>query len=45
MKAKYFTMKKNNKGFSLLEILIVVALIGIVGMFAVPNTKDWISRK
>lgn len=38
-------MKKNNKGFSLLEILIVVALIGIVGMFAVPNTKDWISRK
>jgi len=35
----------DSKGFSLLEILVVVVLIGIVGLFVIPNVKDWISRK
>jgi len=36
---------KNVKGFTLLETLVVVALIGIVGIFVVPNVKDWINGK
>lgn len=29
------------KGFSLLELLVVVALIGIVALFTVPNINSW----
>lgn len=36
---------RDNKGFSLLEILVVVVLIGIVGVFVIPNMKDWMIRK
>lgn len=32
---------KNNMGFTLLEALIVVALIGILSAYAVPNIIDW----
>lgn len=30
-----------NKGFTLLEVLIVVSLIGIMAAYAVPNIIDW----
>ena len=32
-------LKKN--GFSLLELLVVVALIGIIALFTVPNINSW----
>jgi len=32
-------LKKN--GFSLLELLVVVALIGLIALFTVPNINSW----
>ena len=35
----------SSKAFSLLELLVVIALLGIVSLVAVPNVKDWIVKR
>jgi|SRR5438445_3205548 len=32
-------MKKDNRGFSLLEILVVIAIIGVLGVLIMPNLQ------
>ena len=34
-----------NKGFSILEILVVVAILGVFAGIAVPNVIGWISDR
>ena len=34
-----------SKAFSLLELLVVVALLGIVSLVAVPNVRDWLTKR
>ena len=37
--------KQKNNGFTIIEILAVVALIGILSAFAFPNIGKWITER
>ena len=42
---KLTTPTKNKNGFSLLEILVIVAVVGIVAAIAIPTVSSWTNKR
>ena len=38
-------MKKFEKGFTIIELLVVLAVIGVFSAFAYPNISNWIEDR
>ena len=38
-------LAKNNKGFSLLEIIVVLAIIGGISAVGIPNFMEWSKKR
>ena len=38
-------LEKNIKGITLLEILVVIAIIGVISGFSYPSISDWRSTR
>ena len=37
-------MKRSNRGFTLIEVMITIAIIGIVSAIAIPSYRDYVIR-
>ncbi len=38
-----FKSMRKDKGFTLLEVIVVIAIIGIMSAIAIPNYMSWVS--
>ncbi len=41
---KYFSLKLNHKGFTLVELMIVVAIIAVISGIAYPSYRQYVER-
>jgi prepilin-type N-terminal cleavage/methylation domain-containing protein len=44
MRKKSYFILKNSKGFTLLELIIVIVIVGVLSIIAVPVYKNYIEK-